>query len=158
RQCVRRGHLLHLELPFHRFVAAEAADVEGLVDVGVEDGAAEVVHGADPLAGDVGDHVVALHAGAVGGAGGDDVGEGNPLGGRPAQFTGGAGGELAEVDADPAAAAVAEGQDVFEAALDAVHGDGEAKALAAGVDGGVHADDDAVRVHQRPAGVAGVDG
>ena len=62
------------------------------------------------------------------------------------------------VDADPGAGDVLAGEDLGDDGLGEVDGDGEADALCGAGLGGVDADDLAVAVEQRAAGVAGVDG
>jgi hypothetical protein len=152
-QLVVAGELADGGLEVQR--AAFADDPQRGLGAGLElgDAAAEVAEGGDVVAVDADDAVAVLQSGlGGGGAGHDGADDGAGLGGAAD-----GGFDVAAGDAEPAADDLAGALDLRDDLLGLVDGDGEAEALAAGVDGGVDGDDLALEVEQRAAARAGGD-
>ena len=143
-------------------LVADIANLHGLADGGFRDGIHQVGAGVHGLAVDVGDDVAGLQAGFIGGAAGlngfdhDAVGDAEFLhehGIIAAIFL--------ESNSDGAAGDFAVGDELIVNADDGGGRQREADTLesaAAGVNGGVDADHFAGHIHERAAGIAGVDG
>ena len=105
--------------------------------------------------------VAVLEAGLVGGASWHDVADERAAGILEFEFFGQRGGDVLDHDAQVAAGDATVAYEAVHDVAGEVGGDGEADALvAAGAaeDGGVDADEAALNIHERAAGVAGVDG
>src|SRR5690606_26871756 len=140
-------------------VVADVVEGELVTGAAVGDEREQLARGAELAAVDGHDHVAGFEAGLGGRRAGLDRGHLR----RAYRHGEGAGERLRdrpELDAEVAALDVARLDELLDDVLDDVHGDGEADALEAAAprrDGRVDADDPAAEVHERAAGVAGVD-
>ena len=155
----RRGLLRHGRGRRLGLAVTVILDRDLLAGLEPRDPGAQVLGGRHVPAVDAGDHILGLEARFFRRAALNGFDHQHALA-LDAQVAGRVGGELLDEDAEVTAGDVAGLDELADDAVDHVDRDGEAQAVvrAGGTgDGGVHADDLAVDVAERAAGVAGVD-